>query len=230
MKLDEVVDVDAETPRDVPAERLLLLRDGRHVVLRAARLSDAHLMLSALNEVASEGRFLLRRAWEITDDLEQRWIRTALADQDLVVVAMLLENAETRAEIDVAGSLSLVRGRPEFIRHTADLGMWLRAAFREQGLGSAMLEYVLNWAAAQGDIEKINLSARSTNRRALNLYRKYGFREEGRRRRHIKTEQGYEDEVLLGCFVHGPFTPEASAADPMAESDEPDGNVANDAS
>ncbi len=185
--------------------QLLPLRDGRSVLLRTARPPDAHALLGALNEVANEGRFLLRRAWEITPELEQRWVNVALGDSDLVLVAMLLDNPHTRDEQEIVGGLSLVRGRPEFVRHTAELAMWLRAAYRELGLGSAMLEYALVWTREQAAIEKITLSARSSNRRALNLYRKYGFVEEGRREGFIKTEQGYEAEVLLSRFVRGPL-------------------------
>src|SRR5579859_4290717 len=181
---DDFLAPESEPPPAPPPERLLHLRDGRSVLLRPAHAEDAHVLLGALNEVANEGRFLLRRAWEITPELEQRWVRFALDGLDMLVVAVLLENTETCQELEAAGSLSLVRGRPEFVRHTAELGMWLRAAYRELGLGSALLEYALDWAGAQGDIEKITLSARSSNRRALNLYHKYGFQEEGRRRQY----------------------------------------------
>jgi RimJ/RimL family protein N-acetyltransferase len=208
-------DLDSEGS-PAATEELLPLRDGRYILLRQARPDDAHVLLTALNEVANEGRFLLRRAWEITPDLEARWIRVALAESDLVLVGLLLDNIHNRTEIEVAGSLSLVRGRPEFVRHTAELGMWLRASYRELGLGSAMLEYALRWAQAHHDLEKITLSARSSNRRALNLYRKYGFIEEGRRHGNIKTTQGYESEVLLGRFVAGPMRP--GLADPPRDS------------
>jgi RimJ/RimL family protein N-acetyltransferase len=186
-------------------ERLLALRDGRYALLRPALPEDAHNLLDALNEVAGEGRFLLRRAWQITPELEQRWLRVAMSSVDLLIVAVLLDSAAMRHELDLAGSLSLVRGRPEFIRHTAELSMWLRPAYREQGLGSAMLQYGVDWAHAQHDLEKITLSVRSSNRRAQNLYMKYGFVEEGRRRGYIKTDSGYEDEVLLSRFVAGPL-------------------------
>ena len=192
-------------------ERLLHLRDGRHVLLRPAGPDDAHLLLRALNEVANEGRFLLRRAWNLTPELEQRWLRVALGGVDLLVVAVLLESAEMRYEQEIAGSLSLVRGRPDFIRHTAELSLWLRPAYREQGLGSAMIEYGLGWAAMQGNLEKLTLSVRSSNRRAVNLYSKYGFQEEGCRRGYIKTDQGYEDELLLSRFIAGPFLADRAA-------------------
>lgn len=200
--------------------RLLHLRDGRRVLLRHAQPADAHALLTALNEVAQEGRFLLRRSWKITPELEQRWLQVAAGGVDLLVVAVLLESEQVRAEQEIAGSISLVRGRDEFIRHTAELGMWLRSAYREQGLGSAMVEYVLAWAARQDAVEKITLSVRSANRRALNLYGKYGFVEEGRRRAYVKTDQGYEDEILLSRFVHPPHLAGAAPASAAEGADE----------
>jgi RimJ/RimL family protein N-acetyltransferase len=214
---DQMLVPDSDPDAAAPVRRLFHLRDGRPMLLRQAREDDAHALLSALNEVANEGRFLLRRSWEITPELEQRWIRVALGGTDLLVLAVLLESGQQGGELEVAGSLSLVRGRPEFVRHTAELGMWLRSAYREQGLGSAMVEYALAWAAHQPEVEKITLSVRSANRRALNLYGKYGFAEEGRRRAYIKTDTGYEDEVLLSRFVREPAIAHAEAAPYDAE-------------
>jgi RimJ/RimL family protein N-acetyltransferase len=195
-------------------ERIMELRDGRYALLRPAVPDDAHALLSALNEVAGEGRFLLRPAWHITPELEQRWIRVAMSGVDFLVVAVLLDDPAQRNEVEMAGSLSLVRGRPEFIRHTAELSLWLRPVVREQGLGSAMLQYCLDWAATEDELEKITLSVRSSNRRAYNLYLKYGFVEEGRRRSYIKTATGYEDEILLSRFVAGPLAAGPSAGLP----------------
>src|SRR5436305_8938614 len=95
--------------------RRFMARDGRWVELRLASADDAGPLLAALNEVAAEGRYLLRRHWEITPDLRERWLRVAASQQDLLLVATV---AEAEAETpEVVGSLSLVRGRPEFIQH-----------------------------------------------------------------------------------------------------------------
>ena len=190
-------------------ERHFEARDGRVVHLRPARDEDSGPLLAALNEVAAEGRYLLTRHWDITPELEARW-RLAAAGGDLLLIATVAPEEDAPAE--VAGSVSLVRRSHEFVRHTAELGMWLRAAYREIGIGSAMVEAVLAWAAARG-IEKITLSVRSNNRRALSLYQKYGFVEEGRRRDYIKTPAGYEDECLLSYSVP-PIDPLTGAPEP----------------
>jgi RimJ/RimL family protein N-acetyltransferase len=198
-------------------ERRFTARDGRAVYLRPAEPDDAEPLLHALNEVAAEGRYLLRPHWEVTPELEARWMGIALGSSDLLLVALIGDDTQTCDTI--AGGLSLVRGRPEFVRHTAELGMWLRAAYREIGIGSQMVEVALAWAAAHA-VEKVTLSVRSANRRALGLYQKYGFVEEGRRRAYIKTPHGYEDECLFSRFTSpldpltGPPDPAPAPADP----------------
>jgi RimJ/RimL family protein N-acetyltransferase len=200
----------AEEPTPAATERRFTARDGRVVQLRPAQAEDAGPLLAALNEVAAEGRYLLTRHWEITPELEARWLHTATESRDLLLVATVAAAEDAPAEI--AGSVSLVRRPHEFVRHTAELGMWLRAAYREIGIGSAMVEVALAWAAAH-EIEKITLSVRSNNRRALSLYQKYGFVEEGRRRGYIKTPHGYEDECLLSYSSH-PLPAPPGTSDP----------------
>jgi RimJ/RimL family protein N-acetyltransferase len=207
-----------EAPSPAAVERRFTARDGRIVRLRPAQAEDAGPLLAALNDVAAEGRYLLTRHWDITPELQARWLHTAIDSRDLLLVATVAAAEDAPAEI--AGSVSLVRRQHEFVRHTAELGMWLQAAYREIGIGSAMVEAALAWATAQ-EIEKVTLSVRSNNRRALSLYQKYGFVEEGRRRGYIKTPQGYEDECLLSYSAappssgleHASLDPDLEAAD-----------------
>lgn len=65
-----------------------------------------------------------------------------------------------------------------------------------------MLKTLLEWAQANPLIEKVGLAVFSTNARVIELYRRLGFVEEGRRAKEIKFGPGkYVDEVLMGRFV-----------------------------
>lgn len=200
-----------ERPALQGVERQFTARNGQAVYMRLAQPDDAAPLLQALNEVAAEGRYLLRPHWDVTPELEARWMGIALGSSDLLLVAFV--GADAQSCDTLAGGLSLVRGRPEFVRHTAELGMWLRAAHREIGIGSRLVEVALAWATAHA-VEKITLSVRSGNRRAFSLYQKYGFVEEGRRRAFVKTPQGYEDEVLFSRFT-GSLDPLTGPPDPV---------------
>src|SRR5690349_382299 len=93
----------AEPAREASLTRRFTARDGRIVQLRPAQVDDAEPLLAALNEVAAEGRYLLRRHWEITPDLEARWLRVATNGTDLLLVATVAETETAPPEL--AGSL-----------------------------------------------------------------------------------------------------------------------------
>ena len=63
----------------------------------------------------------------------------------------------------------------------------------------------ISWARAMG-VEKLALSVYPHNDRAMALYRKFGFREEGRLTGHSKKRIGYLDEIVMGLWLAGPPT------------------------
>jgi ribosomal-protein-alanine N-acetyltransferase len=69
---------------------------------------------------------------------------------------------------------------------------------RRKGLGAALLNAVLDWAANQG-AHHLGLEVRSGNAAAIRLYQRLGFRTEGVRPRYYTHPE--EDAVLLGIPV-----------------------------
>ncbi len=68
------------------------------------------------------------------------------------------------------------------------------------GLGKKLMEYTIDWAQ-DNNLEKINLDVWSNNERAIRLYRKYGFRLEGNRRRQGILNGEYVDEIFMSRFL-----------------------------
>jgi ribosomal-protein-alanine N-acetyltransferase len=69
---------------------------------------------------------------------------------------------------------------------------------RRQGLGSALLEAVLAWAAQNG-ARHFSLEVRASNTAAIRLYERFGLRTEGRRPRYYAHPE--EDALLLGRTI-----------------------------
>lgn len=80
--------------------------------------------------------------------------------------------------------------------HCGLLGIGVRAAYRGRGLGRRLLDAALA-DAERRRFERIELWVRSPNTAAIELYRKFGFVEEGRRRDAVRLDQGSEDEILM---------------------------------
>jgi RimJ/RimL family protein N-acetyltransferase len=180
------------------------LRDGRSVLLRRAVDDDAAALTRAVDSVAREQIYFIRSRFEVEEDKERAFIARARAQGDLLLLALHAG--------EVIGWLTLFRPQAEFLRHTAQLGMGVVAGFRDAGLGTALLDYALHWAAENG-LEKINLGVRASNSRARALYRRFGFIQEGYRVRDIKDVQGqYDDTVEMAYFVPQSNSTAAAAA------------------
>jgi ribosomal protein S18 acetylase RimI-like enzyme len=172
-------------------------RDGRLVWLRPAITDDASALIRAVDSVAREQVYFIRSQFDVEEDKEQVFIAKAREQGDLMLVA--LDGGE------VVGWVTLFHAQAEFLRHTAQLGMGVIRGYRGVGLGSALMDYALRWAAENG-LEKVNLGVRASNDRARALYRKFGFVQEGCRVRDIKDVQGrYDDNIEMAYFVPQSF-------------------------
>ena len=87
------------------------------------------------------------------------------------------------------------------LRNTGKLEVMVHPDWRGQGIGRALLEAGLAWAEGS-PLHKVGLAVFATNERALHLYTELGFREEGRRPREYRMEDGtLRDDVLLYRMV-----------------------------
>jgi RimJ/RimL family protein N-acetyltransferase len=82
-----------------------------------------------------------------------------------------------------------------------NLGMWVIKPWRGRGAGSALVTACIDWAKAQG-AHKIALEVWPHNEPARNLYRRFGFEEEGYLRSHWRRRNGeLWDSVVMGLLL-----------------------------
>lgn len=85
--------------------------------------------------------------------------------------------------------------------HKANIyGFYIEPQFRGQGIATQLLQTVLSYA--QDYVEQIMLSVVSTNDLAIQLYKKHGFQIYGTEPRAMKSEIGYQDEILMVLFLN----------------------------
>jgi RimJ/RimL family protein N-acetyltransferase len=101
---------------------------------------------------------------------------------------------------DVVGWCDIVRLDMETFRHGWRLGMGLLPAMRGRGIGRRLAEAAIAAARAQG-AERIELDVFASNRRAIALYEKLGFVQEGVKRRARKLDGAYDDVVLMALLT-----------------------------
>jgi RimJ/RimL family protein N-acetyltransferase len=84
--------------------------------------------------------------------------------------------------------------------HVADLALALIAEYRDRGIGSRMMAYMIDWARAQG-LRKLTLGVFATNARARHVYEKFGFGVEGMLSAQHLIRGAYLDEILMAKFL-----------------------------
>lgn len=84
----------------------------------------------------------------------------------------------------------------ETLRHRGELGMGVLKSHRGVGIGARLLELCIEESRKTG-VEIIHLSAYEDNAAALQLYRKFGFIEEGRISRLRKFQGRYQNAIIM---------------------------------
>ncbi len=172
-------------------------RGGAEIEVRSAVPADAAAVLAHSREVLEDTEYFITRPEELTltEEDEERYIRSHL---DLPGRLMLGAFVGSR----VVGLLTFNNGRRARVFHQGTFGISVSRDFRGKGVGGALIGTFLEWAESNPLIEKVGLSVFDDNDRAMALYRKYGFVEEGRKARAIKFDEGrYKDEIIMGRFV-----------------------------
>jgi len=173
------------------------LRDGRKVILRPAVPEDAQAMLDFMHEMLPESqRYIMTTPDEFKLTLEQEndFLRSRIKVGGTLLLAM--------KGPDVVGSLGCDPGGRQRIAHVGAFGIALRESWRGVGLGRAMLTHLIAWAQAHPTITKLSLQVFADNARAIALYRKFGFIEEGRLAKSTQREPGvFVDDLVMGLWL-----------------------------
>lgn len=170
------------------------LADGRELRLRSARPRDAKALVRLLEGVATEEpATLLICPGESELKLWRRRIAVASLDyHSLFLIA-------TVAGV-LAGNLSLERDTHPNSSHVAWVGIAVGRQWRGLGVGGALLEQAVDWAASAG-LRKLSLGVFPENARALAFYERHRFSSEGTRRAQYLRAGLYHDEVLMARFL-----------------------------
>ena len=152
------------------------------LTIRTATRLDAATLWDAERRTALTPGLLASRPGEIAVELFEEKIEV-LATGGRYVVAELDGSVVGHALLEPLGGLAA-------ISHVFTLTIVVHPGMLGRGIGSALLRELLDWAAGDPRLTKVELRVRSTNARAIALYQKLGFVEEGRFRRRVRLEDG----------------------------------------
>lgn len=150
--------------------------------------------MDLINTVAGEGRHLQTNAYRATPAWE-RLLSKGVSHQEGFV--LLVAEQETRI-IGFARLTAGIHGRKD--RHVGNIGVAVRSAYREQGVGSLLLRELLRVAPGLG-CSKLTAEIIASNVASIRLFEKFGFLVEGVRRDQYRIGSDYVDELLIAIWL-----------------------------
>ncbi len=156
--------------------------------------TDASSLVRYLDHLASDPQLLLASTPEElpkTLTQEQAWLDSLDEDRGCVVW-LACDGAQ------IIGMLDFSAGGKTRTAHAGEFGMCVLQDWRADGVGTALLTTLADWAEAHPLIERVGLRVLASNEPAIRLYERLGWNVEGRLRNAIRWEETRVDPVLMG--------------------------------
>jgi len=178
-------------PQPVAPEML----SGRVTVLRPLRATDRAISVRWRNDPEIRDNILGYR-FPITEAMEADWIDAVLKDQSRSRVVLAIEDKTDSACVGFVYLNNI-----DWFARNAEFGILIGERNRHgRGLAKEALCLVAGYAFETLNLHKLYLRVAAFNKRALALYRAFGFVEEGVQRQQAFRRGRYYDVVLMGLI------------------------------
>lgn len=173
------------------------LNSGQNLVIREALENDAAELLEFVNQVGGESDYLSFGAGEFNVSIsdEQKFLNKCHSSKNQLFILGFIED-------QIAATLHLAAGERPRIQHAGEFGMSVTKKYWSLGIGSYMIDVLINWAKETDMIKKINLRVRTDNTRAVHLYLRKGFKQEGLLRKEVYLNGTYYDYYWMGIVLN----------------------------
>ncbi|MGM0419934.1 MAG: N-acetyltransferase family protein [Bacillota bacterium] len=170
------------------------IKDGE-IKIEPAAEDDAAELLEYLEQTHTETDYLLREPEELdmTVEDEKDFINNMNeSDIKLFLVA--------RKDDMIVGNIGFMGSPHKRYKHQGEFGLSVLQDYWGLGIGGCLLEALFSWAE-QNEIIRISLRVDTENHRAINLYKKYDFVEEGvLEKKKRLAEDEFVDEMVMAKF------------------------------
>ena len=149
------------------------------------------------------------RAW-VTDPAITQWLSGAFMkphtwEQTEQYLRNLLEGGSganfviaRREDLAYLGQCNLMM--VDNVARKAEMAMVLQSQYTGQGIGTQAGQLLLDFAFRQMNLNRVHLRVYADNLRAIRLYRKLGFRQEGCLREDAYRDGAYRDTLAMGLL------------------------------
>lgn len=101
-------------------------------------------------------------------------------------------------ENKLIGILDFMSNKRKRLKHWGKFGISIHHDYQDKGIGTKLMQYLLDWAKQNEQTKMICLSVHANNLRAIALYKKMGFKEFGYLKNCIEdTDGSFTDSIEM---------------------------------
>ncbi|NRC67283.1 GNAT family N-acetyltransferase [Enterococcus faecium] len=166
------------------------------IILREAVPDDAKDILSMMEQVNSETEFLALDEAELLlppETLSEELSYMYESNNNLLLLAI--------NEGTIVGTASVKADSQFRLSHVGEVGISILQEYWGMGLGTLMLEEIINWVKEMGVLFRLELDVQVRNERAVHLYQKMGFQIEAVMLRGARTDLGEFLDVYKKSYL-----------------------------
>lgn len=167
-----------------------------NILIEKAKPSDAAELLEYLKIIGSESDNLTFGAEGLPLTVEE--------EQDFLASQLISASAVTlvaKKDGKIVGNARFTGAARERTRHRGDIGISVMKNEWGQGIGSMLLETLIDFARNTAHVELITLEVKNDNVRAIALYEKFGFQKMGCFKGFSKVNGKYLDFDMMYLFL-----------------------------
>lgn len=180
-------------------EKIIVIRNGQGVLLRSPQRQDLDELLRYVNALSQEDTFLVLSGEVISREEELDYLDKIIHDSEIgnrfqifaFVEKTLIANAEVRR---------VTKSRRREL-HVGEIAISVTKEWRDQGIGQIILRTLIEEAPKMG-LKILTLTAFANNTRAIELYKKLGFKIAG----EIPKAIYYKGEFVGHIHMYRPVT------------------------
>lgn len=166
------------------------------IIYRSPYVEDAQKIVDFYNYVGGETTFLSfeKDEYPLSVDEQISSIKSLEGNQtNTMILAMDGE--------EIVGIATINSSHKIKVRHEGELGIVVANKYQGQGIGSSLIQQLLDWARGNGVTTRIRLDTRADNTMAVSLYLKFGFIFEGCCKNSTLLNGKYYDLYIMGMML-----------------------------
>ncbi|MGL5380383.1 GNAT family N-acetyltransferase [Clostridium sp.] len=174
----------------------VILKNEEKITFRKATSEDAENIIKYLKVVGGESDNLLfgEGEFNLTIEQEKAFIEGANSNLNSLMLLGIIDGKI----VSISNISTPMRKR---IIHNGELAISVKKEYWGLGIGTLVIETLIQFAKETKVIKNISLGVRKGNIKAYNLYKKMGFEEVGIHKNFFNINGEFYDEILMDLYI-----------------------------